>query len=364
MNPQSNADQWHSWGVGRDTYYDILGVRPAATPHEIKDRYRDLIRKIHPDLDGPAALFRQVQEAYEVLSDPLRRASYDRLLQSGSGAATARSDPRTRWPQGPRTDPSPRRGDTVPGPGRRDTSRSAPRRKRPGTLAFISSMNSHPAGLVAMAGAILLVLGAALAQVGIALILLGAAAFILAGVAGLGGRGAKERKAYQRSGMTAIDAMTGRQFEVLLENFFANKGYRVARIGGRGDFGADLLLNDSHGRMIVQARRWNGVVRHDAVQQAIDAMTRYRAPRALVVTSSDYSQHAVTVANSNGVILWNRATLAAELTVIRGTPLQSGARRFSSELRAGSRICLGALAAVFVAFMAISSRARKLPSDT
>ena len=64
----------------------------------------------------------------------------------------------------------------------------------------------------------------------------------IAGVAGLGARGTKERAAYQRSGMAAIDTMTGRQFEVLLEHFFANKGYRVARIGGRGEFGADLLL--------------------------------------------------------------------------------------------------------------------------
>jgi len=356
------ATKWHSWGVGRDTYYDILGVRPAATPHEIRVRYRDLIRRIHPDLDGPAALFRQVQEAYEVLSDPVRRASYDRLLESPGRVALTRLDGNTRGYRAPSSDPSHRGGD-FPGPGGRDTNKSAPRRKPHWTLALNLSLNSHHAGLVALVGAILLVLGAALAPSGTDLIVLGAAAFILAGVAGLGGRGAKERQAYQRSGMTAVDAMTGRQFEVLLENFFANKGYRVAWIGRRGDVGADLLLNDAHGRMIVQARRSNGVVHHDAVQLAIDAMARYRAPRALVVTSSDYSQDAVTVANSNGVTLWNRATLAAELTVIRGKPLQSGARRFSAELRAGSRICLGFLAAFFVAFVAVSTRARRLPPD-
>jgi restriction system protein len=224
-------------------------------------------------------------------------------------------------------------------------------------------LNAHPSGVLAMAGAVLLVLAAVFAPLGTALIVLSAAVFVLAGVAALGGRGARERRAYQRSGMTAVDAMTGRQFEVLLENFFANKGYRVARIGGRGDFGADLLLNDAHGRMIVQARRWNGVVDHDAVQHAVDAMARYRAPRALVVTSSDYSRHAVTVAHSNGVTLWNRATLAAELTVIRGKPLQSGVRRFSSELQAGTRICLGFVVAVFVAALALGSRTRRPPAS-
>jgi restriction system protein len=210
-----------------------------------------------------------------------------------------------------------------------------------------------------MAGVILLVFGAVLGRVGIALIVLGVATLVMAGVAGLGSRGAKEREAYQRSGMTAVDAMTGRQFEVLLEHFFANKGYRVARIGGRGELGADLLLNDAQGRMIVRARRWNGMVRPDTVQQAVTAMTRYGAARALVVTSSDYSQDAVTVANSNGVTLWDRATLAAELTAFRGTPLQPGVKRLPSEIRAGTRICLGVLAALFVAFVAVSTQARR-----
>jgi Na+-transporting methylmalonyl-CoA/oxaloacetate decarboxylase gamma subunit len=66
-----------------------------------------------------------------------------------------------------------------------------------------------------MAGAILLGFGLALAQVGIAFIVLGVAMLVIAGVAGLGRRGVKEREAYQRSGMAAVDTMTGRQFEVL-----------------------------------------------------------------------------------------------------------------------------------------------------
>jgi hypothetical protein len=363
----SAATQWHSWGVGSDTYYDILGVAPTAGPAEVKARYRNLILRIHPDRDGPAALFRQVQEAYDVLSDPVRRATYDRTLVSRGGATrTSSDDPKAHWYREPTADPSPRGGHSGWGPGPSDTHRSASsarRRKPTRTRVFISLLRRHPAGTVAMVGATLLAFGAASAHVGTALILLGAAALIIAGVAGLGGRGAKEREAYHRSGMTAVDAMTGRQFEVLLEHFFANKGYRVARIGGRGEIGADLLLNDAHGRMIVQARRWNGEVRHDAVHQAVAAMAHYGAARALVVTSSDYSQQAVTVANSNGVTLWNRTTLAAELTVFRGEPFQTGVKRLSSELQAGSRICLGFLAALFVALVAMSTKARRPPPD-
>jgi hypothetical protein len=215
-----------------------------------------------------------------------------------------------------------------------------------------------------VAGAVLLVLGAALAGVGIALIVLGSLTLVIAALAALGSRGAKERKAYQRSGMAAVDAMSDKRFEVLLEYFFANKGYRVARIGGRGDVRAGLLLNDPDGRTIVQVRRWNSVVRQDAVHHAVAAMARYGAARALVVTSSDYSLDAVAVANLSGVTLWNRADLAAELTAFRGLRAQSWTERLSSELRAGSGICLGFLAAIFVALMAVSTRQGRPSSAT
>ncbi len=66
-------------------YYDILGVSRKATDKEIKTAYRKLARKWHPDLhkdkDKTEAeeKFKQVNEAYEVLSDPDKRAKYDRL---------------------------------------------------------------------------------------------------------------------------------------------------------------------------------------------------------------------------------------------------------------------------------------------
>ena len=62
-------------------FYAVLKVSPDATPDEIKHAYRQLARRSHPDAQaelGTALLFRQVQEAYEVLSEPSKRAAYDR----------------------------------------------------------------------------------------------------------------------------------------------------------------------------------------------------------------------------------------------------------------------------------------------
>lgn len=63
-------------------YYDILGVARDASNEEIKKRFRQLARETHPDANpgdaGAEERFREIAEAYEVLSDPQRRARYDR----------------------------------------------------------------------------------------------------------------------------------------------------------------------------------------------------------------------------------------------------------------------------------------------
>ena len=63
-------------------YYKVLGVARAATAEDIKKSYRRLARKYHPDVSkekDAEQKFKEVQEAYEVLKDPEKRAAYDQL---------------------------------------------------------------------------------------------------------------------------------------------------------------------------------------------------------------------------------------------------------------------------------------------
>src|SRR5512143_1689593 len=68
--------------VKRD-YYDVLGVKKGASESEIKKAFRKLARKYHPDVNPgdktSEQKFKELNEAYEVISDPKKRQQYDQF---------------------------------------------------------------------------------------------------------------------------------------------------------------------------------------------------------------------------------------------------------------------------------------------
>lgn len=69
--------------MSKRDYYDILGVSKTANANDIKKAYRKLAKEHHPDKGGDEQKFKEISEAYEVLSDNDKKANYDRFGHNG-----------------------------------------------------------------------------------------------------------------------------------------------------------------------------------------------------------------------------------------------------------------------------------------
>jgi molecular chaperone DnaJ len=83
--------------LSKRDYYEVLGVSRSASDQEIKSAYRKLAVKYHPDKNQGQSeaeeKFKEAAEAYSVLSDPQKRAHYDRFGHTNGGSSSAGFDP-------------------------------------------------------------------------------------------------------------------------------------------------------------------------------------------------------------------------------------------------------------------------------
>lgn len=316
-------------------------------------------------------MFRQVQEAYETLSDPIRRREYDERLNHRTFDRDRSEKPDGGQHHDSRSWPPP----PPPGSGASSTYPPPPPGYVPGSYPppppapsgaagsnTPSFFSRHPALSVAVAAFALLVVASSVRSASITIVAL--LALLVAGIAGLGRHRSNEGEAFRRADMTSVDVMSGASFEKLLLHLFQAKGLRVAHTGRRGDFGADLVLDYPGGRTVVQAKRWSDRVTHEAVQEVVAAKAHYGASGSMVITNSFFTPHAQVLAQSNAVELWDRIRLSQELSEFSGIPAASGASRFGSQLWAGTGVVARSLFAILLAFGATSSKPRRSPRKT
>jgi molecular chaperone DnaJ len=89
-------------------YYALLGVKRAASPEEIKRAYRRLVFRYHPDRnpgdEAAAGKFKQVIDAYAVLSDSVKRRAYDAINHAAEAEDEPEEQPEPEQQQRPKND--------------------------------------------------------------------------------------------------------------------------------------------------------------------------------------------------------------------------------------------------------------------
>jgi HJR/Mrr/RecB family endonuclease len=92
-------------------------------------------------------------------------------------------------------------------------------------------------------------------------------------------------------------------FEAFLAEVFETLGYEVEQTGQSGDQGVDLIVAKHGFRMAIQAKGYSGSVGNTAVQEAFTGMAHYRCDGCAVVTNSQFTPSAISVAESTNCLL-------------------------------------------------------------
>jgi restriction system protein len=111
-----------------------------------------------------------------------------------------------------------------------------------------------------------------------------------------------------------IDELSGVEFENLLLDKFTAMGFKAESTPKTGDFGADLIIENSEGsRIIVQCKRFKAKVNLKSVQEVVGAMGHYAGDYGVVITNNSFLNSAVKLAESHDIELWDGDKLVSFL---------------------------------------------------
>lgn len=112
------------------------------------------------------------------------------------------------------------------------------------------------------------------------------------------------------SAASALNSMTGHEFEELVAEIFRRKGYEVRTTPVSGDYGVDIVASRGEDRVAVQCKRQVKPVSGGAIQEVVAGKAVYNCTSTMVVTNQVFTQAAIELARRNGCQLIDGSALA------------------------------------------------------
>jgi len=129
--------------------------------------------------------------------------------------------------------------------------------------------------------------------------------------------GKKGKVLLMQSNISDIDIMEGYEFENYLATLFFYEGFSVDVTPKSKDFGADIILTDGAGKIVVQAKRYSKSLGIKCVQEVVSAIKHYKATNGVVITNSHFTEAAETLAKDNNIRLIDREELIEMFTAVK-----------------------------------------------
>lgn len=114
----------------------------------------------------------------------------------------------------------------------------------------------------------------------------------------------------QEVALKDIDVMDGLAFERCVADMLHKQGFSRVRLTEHYDLGVDIVAEKHGTKWGIQVKRYNGLVKANAVRQVVTALNAYGCERSMVITNSTYSNTARRLAQTNHCVLVDRARLS------------------------------------------------------
>lgn len=120
----------------------------------------------------------------------------------------------------------------------------------------------------------------------------------------------------KRITMDDIDEYSGTEFEQFVGHLFILDGYQVGYTLKSNDKGIDVIARRNGISIGIQCKRYGSTVGIEAVQEVFAGKSFYSLDKAMVITNNYFTKAAIDLADSTGVVLWDRDVLVAKISLL------------------------------------------------